>query len=90
MSGKEIDKTIALKGVKQGEDESRELGREIKSKKSKSEKKKHEINYEPSKKAYNDVSLEDLKCASFLHRLTKVSKTNLNAKIYDIFKTSLD
>ena len=34
----------------------------------------------------NDVSMEDLKHALFPHRLTKVRKANLNAKIYDIFK----
>ena len=36
--------------------------------------------------ASNKVSFEDLKHAPFPHRLTKASKANLNAKIYDIFK----
>ena len=85
------DKTIAPKEVNQGECESRRLGHEIESEKSESgksesEKKEHESNSEPSNKASNEVTMEDLKHAPFPHRLTKASKANLNAKIYDIFK----
>ena len=68
-SGKQIDKTIAPKEIKPGEDESRGLGREIGSKKSESKKDKgkdkdHESNYEPS----NEVALEYLKHTLFPHR----------------------
>ena len=34
----------------------------------------------------NDITFEDLKHVPFPHRLAKVSKANLNAKIYDVFK----
>ncbi|GFY91099.1 hypothetical protein Acr_07g0012950 [Actinidia rufa] len=34
----------------------------------------------------NDITVEDLKYAPFPHRLAKVSKANLNAEIYDVFK----
>ena len=77
-SGKEIDKIIAPKGVNQGENESRGLGHKIESKTSESKKDKG--------KEKEHVSLEDLKYALFPHRLTKASKTNLNAEMYDVFK----
>ena len=86
-SGKEIDKTIALKEVNHGKNgESRGLNQESESEKKKSEEKDHESNSEPFKKASNEITMEDLKHAPFPHRLTKASKTNLNAEIYDIFK----
>ena len=89
--------TIALKEVNHGKNgESRGLGNEIKGKKSeneknesekkKSEEKEHENNFEPSNKACNEVTMEDLKDASFPHRLTKARKVNLDAEIYDAFK----
>ena len=67
------------------------LEREIESKKSEdekknSEKKDHEKKFELSNKASNDVTMEDLKHTPFPHRLAKMSKANLNAKIYDVFK----
>ena len=90
-SEKEIDKIITPKGVNQGEDESKRLGHETESKKSESKKdkgkeKEHEIHSKPSNKASNEVTMKDLKYAPFLHRLTKASKANLNAKIYNNFK----
>ena len=48
--------------------------------------KEHDSNSKPSNKASNEVIMEDLKHAPFPHRLTKASKANLNAKIYDVFK----
>ena len=51
-----------------------------------SEEKQHESHSEPSNEVSKEVSMEDLKHASFPYRLTKVSKANLNAKICDIFK----
>ena len=67
-SEKEIEKTIALKRVNQGAVKSRELGGEIKRKKSEedrkeSEEKEREHNSEPSKKASNEITIEDLKHA---------------------------
>ena len=56
------------------------------SKKNRSEKKEHESHSEPSKEASNDVGMENLLHAPFPHKLTKASKTNLNADIYDVFK----
>ena len=38
------------------------------------------------KEVSNEVSMEDLKHAPFLNRLTKESKANLNAEIYDVFR----
>ncbi|GFY96721.1 hypothetical protein Acr_11g0010270 [Actinidia rufa] len=86
-SGKEIDKTIAPKEVNHGKNgESRRLIQESESEKKKTEEKDHESNSELFKKASNEITMEHLKHASFPHRLTKASKTNLNAEIYDIFK----
>ncbi|GFS43691.1 hypothetical protein Acr_00g0086450 [Actinidia rufa] len=84
---KKLIKTIAPKEVNHGKNgESRGLIQESESEKNKSEEKDHESNSEPFKKASNEITMEDLKHAPFPHRLTKVSKMNLNAEIYDIFK----
>ena len=56
------------------------------SKKNKSEEKEHEINSDPSNKASNEITMEDLKHVPFSHSLTKTSKANLNVEIYDVFK----
>ena len=48
--------------------------------------KKRVHDYEPSAKMSNDITVEDLKDAPLPHRLAKVSKANLNTKIYDVFK----
>ena len=87
-SGKEID-TKEVNHRNNGE--SRGLEHETKSRKSESEgnksnEKEHESNSEPSNKASNEVTMEDLKHAPFPHRLTKANKVNLNAEIYDVFK----
>ena len=69
----------------------RGLGGAIERKKSEEERKEkeekeHEHDFEPSKKVSNEITIEDLKHAPFLHRLAKASKANLNAKFYDVFK----
>ena len=56
------------------------------SKKDKGKEKERENDSKPFNKASNEVTMEDLKHAPFPHRLTKASKANLNAKIYDVFK----
>ena len=60
------------------------LGHKIENKES--EEKEHGNHSEPSKEVSKDVSIKDLKHASFPHRLAKMNKTNLNAEIYDVFK----
>ena len=67
------------------------MGSEIERNKSEEDRKdkddkEHEHDSEPSKKASNEVTIEDLKHAPFPHRLAKASKANLNVEIYDVFK----
>ena len=54
--------------------------------KKKREEKEHESNSEPSDKASNEVTIEDLKYTPSPHRLTKARKANLTVEIYDILK----
>ncbi|XP_057463829.1 uncharacterized protein LOC130753671 [Actinidia eriantha] len=90
-SGKEIDKTIAQKGVVPSREESKGLSGEKERSKLEDERKESkgkEPNHdsEPVPKVSNEITVEDLKHAPFPQRLAKVSKANLNSEIYDVFK----
>ncbi|GFS42481.1 hypothetical protein Acr_00g0080060 [Actinidia rufa] len=85
-SGKEIDKAIAPKRVIQGGEESKDLSGESERQKKESKGQEHEHDSELAIKVSNEITIEDLKHAPFPQRLAKVSKANLNSKIYDVFK----